>query len=101
MATPLYVQDILYYVFPHLDPSNFVGVEASRARQTLVASATTCHDFLQPALNILWRSLPSDLPLASLLCSLNIASPRSSITHPQTGIAYSGFVSVFVMTITD
>ena len=56
MASPhrRYVQDILYDVFPYLDPDHYVGIEASSARQALLASAITSRDFERPALDILW-----------------------------------------------
>ena len=72
-----YVQDILYDVFPYLDPDLYVDVEASGARRALLASAITSRDFEGPALDILWRSLPSPRPLALLLCTLGIADDQS------------------------
>lgn len=71
MAT-LY-QDVLYEIFPYLDPDQYTGSGAREVRRILLASAMTCRNFLSPALDILWRSLPSDEPLLLLLCSLGIA----------------------------
>ncbi|KAI1787419.1 hypothetical protein LXA43DRAFT_713507 [Ganoderma leucocontextum] len=70
------VQDILYYIFPHLDPDQSSGEDIFRVRQTLIHSALTCRNFTRPALSALWRSLPSDKPLMSLLCTLGIAQDR-------------------------
>lgn len=67
------VQDILYDVFPHLDPGHYASrEEIARVRQTLFRSALTCKNFTRPALNILWKHIPSEEPLLSLLFLYNI-----------------------------
>ncbi|KAI0702803.1 hypothetical protein C8T65DRAFT_831089 [Cerioporus squamosus] len=67
------VQDILYKVVPYLNPEHYADQEEiARARKTLLHSALTCRNFTQPALNILWSSLPSEKPLLELLWTLGI-----------------------------
>ena len=117
MATlrrPLYVQDILFDVFPYLDPDQSRGAEASQARRTLLASALTCRDFTQPALNILWKTLPSDAPLTALLLALNIVQaqsdtgarpyhvsrPRSDVLQPWTSLITTNPLRILASTLT-
>ncbi|KAH9914064.1 uncharacterized protein BXZ73DRAFT_106709 [Epithele typhae] len=70
------IQDILYDVFPLLDPDDY-GVEAQLIRRTLLAAGLTCRNFMRPAITVLWRSLPGERPLVSLLLALGMAGPRS------------------------
>ncbi len=67
--------DIIYHVFSYLDPIHYSVTEAEAARQSLAMVARTCRGFTDPALNVLWRRLPSDGPLVDLLRSLGIAAP--------------------------
>ncbi|KAI1787414.1 hypothetical protein LXA43DRAFT_713039 [Ganoderma leucocontextum] len=72
------VQGVLFYIIsPHLDPEQSSSEEdIFLFRQTLLRSALTCRNFTRPALTALWRWLPSDKPLISLLCTLGIAQDR-------------------------
>ncbi|KAI0742979.1 hypothetical protein C8Q80DRAFT_946020 [Daedaleopsis nitida] len=67
------VQDVLYDVFPYLDPEHYASRgEIARVRQTLFRSAITCKNFTRPALKILWKHIPSDEPLLLLLSLYDI-----------------------------
>ena len=72
------VQDILYLVFPYLDPERSIGEDQVRVRQTLLRSAIACRTFARPALDTLWKCLPDDKPLVSLLCLYGIAKSGDS-----------------------
>ena len=69
------VPDILYYVFSYLDPVHQSQYEqVYESRRSLAVAARTCRGFSGPALDVLWRRLPDDQPLANLLCEVGIAS---------------------------
>ena len=69
------VPDILYNVFGYLDPIHHVqNSEVFESRRSLALVARTCRGFTGPALDILWKRLPGDQPLADLLCNLGIAA---------------------------
>ncbi|KAI0755002.1 hypothetical protein C8Q80DRAFT_403870 [Daedaleopsis nitida] len=65
-------QDILYVLAEHMDP-DLVRDDALAARQALGRCAMAWSSFTEPALKVLWRSLPDDAPLVSLLFTLGIA----------------------------
>ncbi|TBU23304.1 hypothetical protein BD311DRAFT_791745 [Dichomitus squalens] len=73
------VPDILYNVFSHFDV-HAVWYDDNRSaalydsRRSLAMAARTCRAFTNPALKMLWSSLPDDQPLADLLCTLGIAT---------------------------
>ncbi len=82
------IQDVLYEVFPYLDPDHYASrEEVIRARQTLLRSAITCKDFTWPALNILWQSLPSDEPLLGLFSAYGIVE-RGSVMISGAGVSH-------------
>ena len=74
-------EDILHLVFEHFDlqpGSHFDHQPGSptilraQARKDLFSAAKTCKAFVEPALNSLWRVLPSLLPLLLLLPSAEV-----------------------------
>ncbi|TBU60045.1 hypothetical protein BD310DRAFT_923761 [Dichomitus squalens] len=71
------VPDILYNVFHHFDV-HAMWYDDNRSaalcdsRRSLAMAARTCRAFADPALKMLWSSLPDDQPLADLLCTLGI-----------------------------
>ncbi|KAM5530658.1 hypothetical protein V8D89_015679 [Ganoderma adspersum] len=72
------VPDILYYVFSYLDPVHESQYDQLyESRRTLAMAARTCRGFSGPALDVLWRRLPDDQPLADLLCVVEIASKEN------------------------
>ena len=75
------VQDILYHIFCYLDPERSTGEDTFRVRQTLIHSAISCKNFTDPALNALWRCLPNQKPLTSLLYTLDIAQDRTCLAR--------------------
>ena len=80
------VQDILYAVFPHLNPDDYASVnEIVSVRRTLLQAALTCKTMTRPALSVLWRSLPSDRPLLALLSAYGIVREPSSEIDLEDG----------------
>ena len=77
------MEDIMYQVFEQLHASVDVDSPGFRnamdCRQALARSARSCKAFTRPASAVLWRSLPSDVPLLKLLCALGIAENPSEI----------------------
>ena len=73
-------KDILHAIFEHFDLQPGSDTVA-QARKDLLSAAKTCKAFVEPALNSLWRVLPSFLPLLLLLPSAEVhnnhlVSPR-------------------------
>ena len=71
------VPDILHHIFVFLDPIHHSWYEYDRiyeSRQSLARAARTCRSFTGPALDVLWKRLPDDQPLADLLCEVGIAT---------------------------
>ena len=73
-------EDILHAIFEHFDiqPNSY---RVAQARKDLLSAAKTCKAFIEPALNSLWRVLPSFLLLLLLLPSAEVhnnhlVSPR-------------------------
>ena len=66
-------QDILGLIFQHFDlqPGSHT---VAQTRKDLLSAAKTCKAFVEPALDSLWRVLPSLLPLLLLLPSAEINS---------------------------
>ncbi|KAF8802008.1 hypothetical protein BYT27DRAFT_6776524 [Phlegmacium glaucopus] len=66
-------EDILNLIFKHFDfePSS---PTATQTRKDLLSAAKACKAFTEPALNSLWRVLPSLLPLLLLLPSAEIVN---------------------------
>ena len=64
-------EDILHLIFEHFDlqPGSPTIVQT---RKDLLLAAKTCKAFVEPALNSLWRVLPSLLPLLLLLPSAEV-----------------------------
>ncbi|KAM5540944.1 hypothetical protein V8D89_005255 [Ganoderma adspersum] len=83
------VPDILYHVFSYLDPVHQLDDDAVyESRRSLAIAARTCQGFVGPALDVLWRRLPDDQPLADLLCALDIAEmekPRQDLGRNKAG----------------
>ena len=64
-------QDILSLIFQHFDLQP--GSETvAQTRKDLFSAAKTCKAFVEPALDSLWRVLPSLLPLLMLLPSAEV-----------------------------
>ena len=70
------VPDILYHVFSYLDSVHHSQYEYDRmheSRRSGALAAGTRQGFTGPALDVLWKRLPGDQPLADLLCEPGIA----------------------------
>ena len=72
-------EDILHLVFEHFDlqPGSHFDLQPgsptrAQVRKDLFSAAKTCKAFVEPALNSLWRVLPSLLPLLLLLPSAEV-----------------------------
>lgn len=66
-------EDVLHLIFEHFDlqpGSNTIA----QTRKNLLFAAKTCKAFSEPALNLLWRVLPSLLPLLLLLPSAEVTN---------------------------
>ncbi len=83
------VPDVLYDVFSYLDPIHQLDNDAVyESRRSLAVAARTCQGFTGPALDVLWKRLPDDQPLADLLCALGIAkteNPRENLGRNKAG----------------
>lgn len=66
-------EDVLQLIFEHFDlqPGSKT---APQTRKDLLSAAKTCKAFMEPALNSLWRVLPSLLPLLLLLPSAEVSN---------------------------
>ena len=73
------VPDVLYAIFSYLDPVHHFQHEHDQvyeSRRSLALAARTCRGFAGPALDVLWKRLPDDQPLADLLCEVGIATKQ-------------------------
>ena len=68
------VPDILPDIFSYLDPIHYSDESMYEARRSLAMAARSCRDFAGPALDVLWRRLPDDQPIADLLYIVGIAA---------------------------
>ncbi|KAM5530656.1 hypothetical protein V8D89_015677 [Ganoderma adspersum] len=69
------VPDVLYAIFSYLDPVHQTQYDqVYESRRSLALVARTCRGFAGPALDVLWKRLPDDQPLADLLCEVGIAT---------------------------
>jgi hypothetical protein len=66
-------EDILYLIFENFDllPDS---PKSTQTRKELLSAAKACKAFVEPALNSLWRVLPSLLPLLLLLPSAEVVN---------------------------
>jgi hypothetical protein len=85
-------EDILHLVFEHFDLQPGSPTIA-QTRKDLFSAAKTCKAFVEPALNSLWRVLPSLLPLLLLLPSAEVrinhyVSPRPSLSSLSRHLSY-------------
>jgi hypothetical protein len=66
--------DILSLIFQHFDlqPEPGSQTAVAQSRKDLFSAAKTCKAFVEPALDSLWRVLPSILPLLLLLPSAKV-----------------------------
>ncbi|KAF8802007.1 hypothetical protein BYT27DRAFT_7113611 [Phlegmacium glaucopus] len=66
-------KDVLHLIFEHFDfqPGS---PTAAQTRKDLFSAARTCKAFVEPALNSLWRIIPSLLPLLLLLPSAEVSN---------------------------
>ena len=77
--------DILHLIFEHFDLQPACdSPRTTQTRKNLLSAAKTCKAFVEPALNLLWRVLPSLSPLLLLLPLAKIinnhyVSPRLSL----------------------
>ena len=71
------IQEIVFIVFSNFEDENFAfhsgGTFIHNDRKNLLRLALAYRNFVRPALHFLWKTLPSDIPLAELLCRLGIA----------------------------
>lgn len=77
------VPDVLHHVFSYLDPIHYSDEEIHTSHRSLAMAARTCRGFSGLALDVLWKRLPNDQPLAELLCTIGIAARE----HKQGGTA--------------
>ena len=89
-------EDILHLIFEHfeLQPGSQT---IAQTRKDLLSAAKTCKAFVEPALNSLWRVLPSLLPLLLLLPSAEVrnnhyVSPRPSLYLSRHSTYFIKFV---------
>ena len=68
-------QDIINLIFQHFDLQPGSRTIA-QTRKDLFSAAKTCKAFVEPALDSLWRVLPSLLPLLLLLPSAEVDDGR-------------------------
>ena len=68
-------EDILSLIFQHFDLQPGSQTVA-QTRKDLFSAAKTCKVFVEPALDSLWRVLPSLLPLLLLLPSAEVNNDR-------------------------
>ncbi|TBU36700.1 hypothetical protein BD309DRAFT_975351 [Dichomitus squalens] len=77
--------DILYRIFSYFDTDDrerqYLPGNVYESRRSLVFAAKTCRAFADPALRVLWSSLPDDQPLADLLCTLDIVARERSLDN--------------------
>ncbi|KAF9461807.1 hypothetical protein BDZ94DRAFT_1237426 [Collybia nuda] len=69
-------QDLMGQVFKHLDDN--LEFESTRKEQLLWAGMT-CRTFLNPALDVLWRSMHSIMPLLKVLPSFQLTNGSSYV----------------------
>ena len=90
-------EDILGLIFQHFDlqPGSHT---VAQTRKDLLSAAQTCKAFVEPALDSLWRVLPSLLPLLMLLPSAEVNSGHyvSFISSYQYSI-HSLLASIFFL----
>ena len=74
-------EDVLHLIFEHFDlqPGSQT---AAQTRKDLLSVAKACKKFVEPALNSLWRVLPSFLPLLLLLPSAEVVN-GNYVSQPQ------------------
>ena len=96
-------EDVLHLIFEHFDlqPSSSTIVQT---RKDLLSAAKTCRAFLEPALNSLWRVLPSFLPLLLLLPSAEVrnnryVSPRPSLYLSRNLTNFTKFIDKLPLNI--
>ena len=96
-------EDVLHLIFEHFDlqPSSSTIVQT---RKDLLSAATTCRAFVEPALNSLWRVLPSFLPLLLLLPSAEVrnnryVSPRPSLYLSRNLTNFTKFIDKLPLNI--
>ena len=82
------VEDVLFSILSHVasapppisgyitSASDIGRVNQPKPALTLFRLATTSRAFLEPALHFLWKEIPGDGPLISLLCYLGIAKRK-------------------------
>ncbi|RPD77307.1 hypothetical protein L226DRAFT_533305 [Lentinus tigrinus ALCF2SS1-7] len=80
--------DLIHDIVPYLNPEYCdTKEETVCARYVLLRCALTCKDFTTPALNVLWRSLPSDKPLVNLLSTLGVVQSLIAERGDLNGVA--------------
>jgi hypothetical protein len=68
-------EDFLGLIFQHFDLQPGSPTVA-QSRKDLFSAAKTCKAFVEPALDLLWRILPSIIPLLLLLPSAEVDNGR-------------------------
>lgn len=104
------IAEILRNIFGQLDASHvdhdsrtgvnyglpMLSVRDKQDQATLAAAALVCKAFVEPACSLLWRDLPSLLPLFRLLSSLEIVQ-RHRRYSSDVIVFYREFVSAYFM----
>ena len=78
------IPEVLYHIFSYLDPIHQSDDNCVyESRRSLALAARTCRGFTSPALDVLWKRLPDDQPLADLLCHLGIVARDGVPSHVE------------------
>lgn len=106
------VEDVLFSIFSHVasapppisgyitSASDVNRINQPKPLLTLFRLATTCRAFLEPALHFLWKEIPGDGPLISLLCCLGIAKRKPTAKEAPSRIyAWSRDIDRFYVSI--
>lgn len=80
----LYLEEILRVIFDYVDaheydPVRFIVIRRKAASEALAALARTCRTFQGPALDVLWREIPSLFVLIGYLMPLDIIKLSNSV----------------------
>ena len=83
--------DVLILIFENLNPTN------TRDKLTCVRASRVCRAWAEPASAVLWRHLPTMLPLWNVLCNFSLPawSPeKSGVEGASRLMAHSGYANI-------
>ena len=90
-------QDILSLIFQHFDLEPGSQTVA-QSRKDLFSAAQTCKAFVEPALDSLWRVIPSLLPLVLLLPSAEVINRQYDVSSILS-IKYPLLTSIYLFNV--